>query len=97
MPTYVYRCQSCGTRFEAWQKISDEPLTQCPNCAGEVHRVVFAPALSFKGSGFYITDNKGGSSAASPAPSEGESTSAGTSDTKAPSKPEVAAPASSGD
>jgi putative FmdB family regulatory protein len=65
MPTYEYLCQSCGKRFEAWQKITDDPIRTCPNCSGEVHRVIYPVGLMFKGSGFYITDNRGSSSAAS--------------------------------
>ncbi len=64
MPTYEYVCQSCGKRFEAWQKITDDPISTCPNCSGAVHRVIYPVGLMFKGSGFYTTDNRGASSAA---------------------------------
>jgi putative FmdB family regulatory protein len=67
MPTYDYRCTACGARFEAWQKFSDEPIRVCPTCSGPAQRVIHAPAITFKGSGFYITDSKG--SGASPAAS----------------------------
>ena len=66
MPTYDYRCTACGARFEAWQKFSDEPIRVCPTCSGPAQRVIHAPVITFKGSGFYITDSKG--SGASPAP-----------------------------
>ncbi len=57
MPTYEYGCLKCGHRFDAFQKMSDLPLTTCPECGGEVHRLPTAGAgLIFKGSGFYITD-----------------------------------------
>lgn len=58
MPTYEYRCRSCGHTFDVVQMMSDEPLTVCPVCGGEL-RKVFAPvAISFKGSGFYATDQR---------------------------------------
>lgn len=74
MPTYDYRCTACGARFEAWQKFTDEPIRVCPTCSGPAQRVIHAPAIAFKGSGFYSTDSRasGGarSEAASPAPTE---------------------------
>ncbi len=63
MPIYLYQCDSCGVRFEKMQRISDEPLTACPECNGHVHRVIQPVGIIFKGSGFYITDNRSGSSA----------------------------------
>jgi putative FmdB family regulatory protein len=66
MPLYEYRCEQCGEQFEVIQKFADEPLTRHDKCGGSVHRLLSAPALQFKGSGWYITDYaKGGSSAAS--------------------------------
>lgn len=57
MPTYDYRCNECDHEFEAFQKMSDEPLTECPECKGSVKRLIGAGAgFLFKGSGFYITD-----------------------------------------
>jgi putative FmdB family regulatory protein len=58
MPTYEYLCKTCGHRFETWQKMSDEPLTVCPNCGAEIHRVLFANGVVFKGSGFYSTETR---------------------------------------
>ena len=58
MPTYEYLCKTCGHRFETWQKMSDEPLTACPNCGAEIHRVLFATGVVFKGSGFYSTETR---------------------------------------
>ncbi len=59
MPVYEYRCRSCGHQFEVQQSFSDEPLSVCPQCEGEL-RKVFAPiGISFKGSGFYKTDSRG--------------------------------------
>ena len=59
MPTYQYRCKTCGHEFEEFQAISDDPITVCPKCTGETHRVISGGVgLIFKGSGFYITDYK---------------------------------------
>ena len=63
MPTYEYLCQSCGARFEAWQKITDDPIDTCPTCGAHVRRVIFPVGLVFKGSGFYKTDHAHGSAA----------------------------------
>lgn len=63
MPTYDYRCQSCGSRFEVWQKITDEPIETCPTCGGPVRRIVHPVGLVFKGSGFYKTDHRDSSGA----------------------------------
>ena len=57
MPTYEYRCRDCGHSFEIVQKMSDEPLTHCPECGGTLRKVFAPPAISFKGSGFYATDH----------------------------------------
>ncbi len=58
MPIYQYRCGSCGVSFEQTQSFSDEPLQDCPECDGEVHRVIQPVGIIFKGSGFYVTDNR---------------------------------------
>jgi len=58
MPIYLYECESCGIRFEKLQRMSQEPLTKCPECGGHVHRVIQPVGIIFKGSGFYITDNR---------------------------------------
>ncbi len=63
MPTYDYLCKKCGHRFEAFQRISEEALTECPECQGPVKRLISGGnGLIFKGSGFYITDYKNGNS-----------------------------------
>lgn len=56
MPTYVYRCKNCEHQFETVQRMSDDPLKECPECKGEVSRLLFPPAISFKGSGFHVND-----------------------------------------
>jgi putative FmdB family regulatory protein len=67
MPTYVYECEDCGVRFERLQSYSDASLRECPECSGHVHRVIQPVGVIFKGSGFYVTDNKGKSSTGIPA------------------------------
>ncbi|HLV99565.1 MAG TPA: FmdB family zinc ribbon protein [Ktedonobacterales bacterium] len=57
MPTYEYVCRQCGHRFEAWQHMTDDPLTVCPKCGAQIHRVLYPAGIVFKGSGFYKTDN----------------------------------------
>jgi putative FmdB family regulatory protein len=59
MPLYEYECGSCGHRFERIQKFSDPPEKTCPKCGGEVHKLMAAPAVQFKGSGWYVTDYAG--------------------------------------
>ena len=56
MPLYEYRCDACGDLFEVMQKFSDEPLSVHEGCGGKLDRVLSAPALQFKGTGWYITD-----------------------------------------
>jgi putative FmdB family regulatory protein len=56
MPLYEYQCDQCGDVFEVMQKFSDEPLRTHEKCGGPVQRLLSAPALQFKGSGWYITD-----------------------------------------
>jgi putative FmdB family regulatory protein len=56
MPIYEYKCEKCGEVFDVKQKFSDEPLTQHEGCGGAVERLLSAPALQFKGSGWYVTD-----------------------------------------
>ena len=75
MPTYEYACSTCHHRFEAWQKMSDEPLNICPECGAHIRRVLYPAGIVFKGSGFYKTDHSNGSRAAK---------TNGTSETKTP-------------
>lgn len=61
MPIYEYECKDCGHRFEALQKISDRPLTECPACGKrEVSKLISAAAFRLKGGGWYETDFKTG-------------------------------------
>lgn len=58
MPTYEYECTACSDRFERFQKMSDPSVTDCPECGGSVRKVMFPPAIAFKGPGFYVNDYK---------------------------------------
>jgi putative FmdB family regulatory protein len=56
MPLYEYECKKCGHRFEKIQKFSDKMVKTCPECGGQVEQMISAPAVQFKGSGWYVTD-----------------------------------------
>jgi putative FmdB family regulatory protein len=62
MPLYDYKCSACGVVREHRQKISDEALTECPECGGEYKRIITSVGIIFKGSGFHINDYRGGAS-----------------------------------
>ena len=64
MPTYQYNCTECGVQVEAVQKFSDEPLSVCASCGGRLRKVFSPVGIVFKGSGFYRTDSRNGSSSA---------------------------------
>ena len=66
MPLYEYQCQACGVRFERRQHVTDEPVNICPECGGEAHRLIQPVGIIFKGSGFYVTDNRAKSSTSKP-------------------------------
>jgi putative FmdB family regulatory protein len=65
MPLYEYECEKCGHRFEKIQKFSDKMVKKCPECGGRVEQMISAPAVQFKGSGWYVTDYAKKSSAPS--------------------------------
>jgi len=75
MPLYEYECKTCGHRFERIQRFSDPLVKKCPECGGKVEQVLSAPAVQFKGSGWYVTDYAKKSSAGSSTKSESESKS----------------------
>ncbi len=60
MPLYVYKCNNCEHQFEVRQRFSDDPLTVCPQCEGQIRRVINPVGVVFKGSGFYVTDSRNG-------------------------------------
>lgn len=102
MPIYEYECLQCGKRTEWLQRMSDGPLAACPQCGGEVRKLISAPSFRFKGTGFYKTDyvdkdKKSGSSGGksenkseSKSENKSESSSEGKSESKPESKPESA-------
>lgn len=61
MPLYTYRCNENDHEFQVRQRMMDDPLTECPVCGGTVRRVVSTVGVVFKGSGFYVTDNRSSS------------------------------------
>jgi putative FmdB family regulatory protein len=72
MPIYAYRCSACGHAQDVLQKLSDPVLTTCPHCGAETFgKQVTAAGFQLKGSGWYVTDFRGGGSAASAKPAEG--------------------------
>ncbi|NGY59173.1 FmdB family transcriptional regulator [Lentzea sp. NEAU-D13] len=96
MPTYQYACTACEHRFEAVQSFSDASLTECPECSGKLRKLFGAVGVVFKGSGFYRTDSRSGSSKST----SSTTTSSTTSETKSSdkksssdSKPASSAPA----
>ena len=84
MPNYEYLCKKCGHRFEQIRKFSDKHLKKCPECGGVLEQVISAPAVQFKGSGWYVTDypKKGAASASASSPSDGDSGKKETKDSK---------------
>ena len=87
MPIYEYKCHQCGQTFEVRQRISEDPLKVHEGCGGEIERLISAPALHFKGTGWYITDYAKNGKSPSSSPSNGGS------ETKSESKSESATPA----
>ena len=84
MPIYGYRCEQCGHELEVLQKMSDPPLKTCPECKGQLKKLMYAAGVVFKGSGYYTTDYKG----AAKQPSNGSSKSTESSgDSKTESTP----------
>ncbi|HJQ40394.1 MAG TPA: FmdB family zinc ribbon protein [Thermoanaerobaculia bacterium] len=83
MPLYEYQCTQCGEREEIIQKLSDPPYSHCPKCGGEMKKLISAPAIQFKGTGWYKTDY-----ASKPAASESKSESS-KSETKSEAKTET--------
>ncbi len=79
LPLYAYRCTQCGHHFEKIQNFSAVPLVECPKCKGVLERPLTAPALSFKGKGWYVNDyaHKSAAPAAEKAPAEAAPACAG--------------------
>ncbi|MEA2568552.1 MAG: hypothetical protein QOI24_553 [Acidobacteriota bacterium] len=83
MPLYEYLCAQCGERSEILQKIADAPATHCPKCGGDLKKLHSAPAIQFKGSGFYKTDY---ASASSKPPANSTTKSESKTETKSETK-----------
>jgi putative FmdB family regulatory protein len=79
MPLYEYECQKCGHRFERIQLFSDPMVKKCPECGGKVEQMISAPAVQFKGSGWYVTDYAKKSSGSSKSESKSDSDGKGDS------------------
>lgn len=94
MPLYEYQCKKCGHRFEKIRKFSDKPFKKCPECGGAVEQLLSAPAVQFKGSGWYVTDyaKKGAAPSVSSEGSGSKETPKESKDTKKEekTKPDVA-------
>ncbi|RZT43157.1 FmdB family zinc ribbon protein [Cupriavidus agavae] len=96
MPIYAYRCDACGHGRDVLQKMSDAPLTDCPSCGatGTYKKQVTAAGFQLKGSGWYVTDFRGGSGGASaPAASSASGETATAAPAAAPAPAPAAAPA----
>jgi putative FmdB family regulatory protein len=95
MPIYEYACDTCQTTFERKQKFSEDPVRDCPECGNGVRRVLHPAGIIFKGSGFYVTDNRSSNGASkttnssngtSPADSNGSTSTSSSSDSGSTSK-----------
>lgn len=85
MPLYEYECESCRLRTEVLQSVADEPLSVCAECGGTLKRLISAPGIQFKGSGWYVSDysRKGTAPAGSSAEPAAESKTEAKPETKA--------------
>jgi putative FmdB family regulatory protein len=90
MPIYAYRCESCGFEKDVLQKMSDAPLTQCPQCEKDSFRKqVTAAGFQLKGSGWYVTDFRGGSKGASGSNASTNDAATASSESKSEAKAET--------
>lgn len=101
MPLYEYECRTCGKRTELLQRMADPPLAACPQCGGEVKKLFSAPAVQFKGSGWYVTDYAGKKAPAKSTEGKAEGSSEGkaekgSSETKAVKESKPSAGSSGG-
>lgn len=83
MPIYTYQCEECGVQFDARQAFNDAPITTCPECSGPTHKVIRPVGVIFKGSGFYVTDNRARSSTTPPVAKKDSESSSTSDDSKA--------------
>jgi len=87
LPLYEYKCAKCGHRFERIENHNASETKKCPECGGKAERQLAAPAIQFKGSGWYVTDYAGKNSASASAESSGEASTAKPAEKTAESKP----------
>ncbi len=99
MPTYQYSCTDCGEPLEVVQSFTDDALTECPACGGKLRKLYNAVGIVFKGSGFYRTDSRSGSTSSVPASgstsSDSSSGSSSSGSSSAPSAPSSSSSSSS--
>lgn len=88
MPLYEYECADCRNRFEVRQRVTDEPITVCPTCGGPCRKVLFPAGIIFKGSGWYITDNRKSDSASTNGHSKSETSADAKTEKKSETKSE---------
>jgi len=93
VPTYQYACTECGDRSEVVQRFSDDPLTVCSSCGGKLRKIFSPVGIVFKGSGFYRTDSRNGSSSV---PAAKESSANGSNGSSSESSSSSSEPAKSG-
>ncbi len=99
MPIYAYKCNKCQRQFDVRQRFSDDPLTECIYCDGQVRRLITQVGVVFKGNGFYVTDNRNGKangSARSSSVDSDDSKASGTKETTSDSESKPPASKSSG-
>jgi len=87
MPLYEYKCQECGLRYERIEHVSSMHDGTCPECGGNAHRLIGAPALQFKGSGWYVNDYGKGNGNGSRPTAEETATAKSATDSTTDSKP----------
>lgn len=88
MPIYEYECCKCGSHIEAFQKVTDKPLAKCRKCGGRLEKLISAPAIQFKGSGWYVTDYSSKGKAAEKAESDAAPSGGDKKDAGPDKKPE---------
>jgi putative FmdB family regulatory protein len=96
MPTYEYRCKSCGEHLEVVQSFKDDALTECPACGGDLRKVFSSIGISFKGSGFYKTDSRTSAKASSNGSSKESAESTSSSSDSSSSSSDSSSTSSSG-
>ena len=95
MPIYEFECRKCKAHLEVFQKMNDKPPVKCRKCGGRLERLHSAPAIQFKGSGWYVTDYAGkGKNASEKAEKDGAASTASSDDKKSDKKAKESSPAS---